>query len=226
MIQNVKNMTWAAGIPRLDLESFNENPAEMTCGWNFLQDSRNLFEVDGKKWLYQRVLQHEKLRQKMLQRSMFDAGEINWRKDAVKTYMHINDADDSDRNTIREVDDGHRRLQEHSRLTSRYNIGQKYPSKASDVHDLQAGHSTRTAGMIYGRDLMESPFHTINQREGFRGVSIEWHQILQFKHGGKGIPKMEDLKTNQSGKTAKKLLGPTAKFKGIQRPVLDAIKQR
>ncbi len=35
--------------------------------------------------------------------------------------MHnINDVDDSDRNTIREVDDGHRRLQEHSRLTSRY----------------------------------------------------------------------------------------------------------
>ncbi|KAI0993281.1 hypothetical protein K3495_g14903 [Podosphaera aphanis] len=87
MIQNMKNMTWAAGIPKLDLESYKDNPAEMTCGWNFLQDPRNSFEVDGEKWLYKRVLQHEELRQKMLQRSMSEAGEINWRKDAVKTYM-------------------------------------------------------------------------------------------------------------------------------------------
>ncbi|KAI0993236.1 hypothetical protein K3495_g14948 [Podosphaera aphanis] len=61
-------------------------------------------------------------------------------------------------------------------------IGQKYLSEANDFHDLQAGHSSRTAGMIYGRDLMESLFHTLNQREGFR--------------------------------------------RGIQRPVLNAIKQR
>ncbi|KAI0997534.1 hypothetical protein K3495_g10655 [Podosphaera aphanis] len=124
-------------------------------------------------------------------------------------------------------------------------IGQKSLSEANDFHDLQAGHSSRTAGMIYGRDLMESPFHTLNQREGFRRVSIEWHQILQFKSAwkrdefvtGPRVQMEADMvaKEFQRWKTLRQinlekqlinLLGPTAKFKGIQRPVLDAIKQR
>ena len=49
-----------------------------------------------------------------------------------------------------------------------------------DIRDLAFGHGTHTAGMMYGRDLMEAPFHTITQREGFRRVSIEWHRFLQF----------------------------------------------
>jgi superfamily II DNA helicase RecQ len=49
-----------------------------------------------------------------------------------------------------------------------------------DIRDLAFGHGTHVAGMIYGRDLMEAPFHTVTQREGFRRVSIEWHRFLQF----------------------------------------------
>ena len=59
-------------------------------------------------------------------------------------------------------------------------------SAKNEFSDLQAGHTSRTAGMIYGRDLMESPFHTMSQRQGFRRVSIKWHRFLQFSSAWEG----------------------------------------
>lgn len=52
--------------------------------------------------------------------------------------------------------------------------------RGDDFHDRQFGHSGHIAGMLYGRDLMEAPHHTISEREAFRRVSIEWHRFLQF----------------------------------------------
>src|SRR6267154_5851849 len=45
--------------------------------------------------------------------------------------------------------------------------------------DLQAGHSTHVAGMIYGRELMEGNSAIIDRREKFRQVSQAWHRFLQ-----------------------------------------------
>lgn len=52
--------------------------------------------------------------------------------------------------------------------------------RRDDFHDRQFGHSGHIAGILYGRDLMENPMHTVSERESFRRVSVEWHRFLQF----------------------------------------------
>jgi hypothetical protein len=46
--------------------------------------------------------------------------------------------------------------------------------------DLQAGHGTHVAGMIYARELMEGNNTIIGRREKFRRISQRWHQFLEF----------------------------------------------
>jgi RecQ family ATP-dependent DNA helicase len=49
-----------------------------------------------------------------------------------------------------------------------------------DEHDLQAGHGTHIAGMIYARELMEDRDAVVGRRGKFRKVSEGWHQFLNF----------------------------------------------
>ena len=44
----------------------------------------------------------------------------------------------------------------------------------------QSGHGRRMEEMIYGRSLMESPFHTMSERRSMRKVSVDWHRFLHF----------------------------------------------
>ncbi|KJZ71410.1 hypothetical protein HIM_09198 [Hirsutella minnesotensis 3608] len=46
--------------------------------------------------------------------------------------------------------------------------------------DLQAGHGTHVAGLIYARQLQQGGFGTAAMREQFRAISREWHQFLGF----------------------------------------------
>ncbi|KAK4205855.1 hypothetical protein QBC37DRAFT_393812 [Rhypophila decipiens] len=46
--------------------------------------------------------------------------------------------------------------------------------------DLQAGHITHIAGMIYARELQQGPFGTAARRDGFRRVSRQWHRFWGF----------------------------------------------
>ncbi|KAK1837728.1 hypothetical protein CCHR01_19648 [Colletotrichum chrysophilum] len=46
--------------------------------------------------------------------------------------------------------------------------------------DLQAGHSTRLAGMIYARELMQFGSGLAAKRQQFRQVSRQWHRFLGF----------------------------------------------
>ncbi len=63
-----------------------------------------------------------------------------------------------------------------------------------EAFDLQAGHGSRVAWLIYGRLITESPFPTGARRAAFRRVSREWHRFLLFhsvlgpvtKEGGPG----------------------------------------
>jgi superfamily II DNA helicase RecQ len=52
--------------------------------------------------------------------------------------------------------------------------------------DLQAGHGTRLAGMLYARLLSEGKFETRSQKERFRRVSMEWHRFLGFTSSWEG----------------------------------------
>ena len=46
--------------------------------------------------------------------------------------------------------------------------------------DLQSGHGSHVAGMIYARELMEGGNAVISRREQFRQVSVTWHRFLKF----------------------------------------------
>ncbi|PWI64632.1 hypothetical protein PCL_09489 [Purpureocillium lilacinum] len=46
--------------------------------------------------------------------------------------------------------------------------------------DLQAGHGTHVAGMIYARALQQGGFGTAEKRDQFRMVSQQWHRFLGF----------------------------------------------
>lgn len=49
------------------------------------------------------------------------------------------------------------------------------------LYDLQAGHGSRTAGLIYGRLVTEGAFETNERRVHFRYISEEWHRLLRFR---------------------------------------------
>ena len=58
--------------------------------------------------------------------------------------------------------------------------GDKTGDKTDDARAKQSGHCPRTEEVVYGRLLMESPFHTASEREEFRKVSTNWHRMLGF----------------------------------------------
>jgi hypothetical protein len=38
-------------VPVVDIGSLVDNPAETSEGWSFLNDTRNVFLVDGRRWM-------------------------------------------------------------------------------------------------------------------------------------------------------------------------------
>jgi hypothetical protein len=57
-------------------------------------------------------------------------------------------------------------------------------SMDDDLWDLQTGHGTHTAGMVYAWELMEGNNMVVGRREKFRRVSQEWHRFWQFGSAG------------------------------------------
>jgi RecQ family ATP-dependent DNA helicase len=105
--------------------------------------------------------------------------------------------------------------------------------------DLQSGHGSHIAGMIYARELMEGGNAVISRREQFRQVSITWHKFLKFGSAydnlGKRKRQADDdmqevrrvrwkrLREVDIKEELKQMLGEQAKFRGLQEPVLKAI---
>lgn len=60
-----------------------------------------------------------------------------------------------------------------------------------NMWDMQTGHGTRIAGMIYARELQQAVFGTAQRRDQFRTVSRQWHRFLGFgdedSRPGRGI---------------------------------------
>ena len=53
--------------------------------------------------------------------------------------------------------------------------------------DLQAGHGTHVAGMIYARELQQGNFNTASKRSKFCKISRRWHRFLGFNDPGIGL---------------------------------------
>lgn len=54
------------------------------------------------------------------------------------------------------------------------------PDERSTAMDLQAAHTSRMAGICYGRDMREGPGQTASLRAEFRTLSRNWHICLGF----------------------------------------------
>jgi len=114
-----------------------------------------------------------------------------------------------------------------------------------DPWDLQAGHGSHVAGMIYARELMEGDHSIISRREKFRRVSHVWHCFLGFPSAHQGVGMSgrakrkrqvyeEEMQDTQLARWKRlrrvdihaeleKMLGSEARFRGLQEPVLEAI---
>ncbi|KAL3588248.1 hypothetical protein FPOAC2_14147 [Fusarium poae] len=108
--------------------------------------------------------------------------------------------------------------------------------------DLQAGHGTHVAGMVYARDLQQGLFSTASMRDKFRAVSRQWHRLFEFhdsEEGGvmagirrKRVPYDTEREYNQMQRfrrlqqvdiagQLRQMMGPSAAFRGQQEAVIS-----
>jgi superfamily II DNA helicase RecQ len=110
--------------------------------------------------------------------------------------------------------------------------------------DLQAGHGTHVAGMVYARELQQGVFSTAARRERFRAISRQWHRFLGFGAedaigAGAGVKRTRDafdgvreearfrrltrLRQVDMQGQLKQMMGEGAVFRGNQEAVIRAI---
>lgn len=51
-------------VPAVPWHSMHDDPTNGRRGWNFLQDQRNRFPVDGRSWLFERIMENNKVRRR------------------------------------------------------------------------------------------------------------------------------------------------------------------
>jgi hypothetical protein len=71
-----------ASVPAIPWASLRDDPTQGKAGWNFLQDSRTQWPVDGTRWLMQRMQAEP-----AMQRWFIEAGAGRFRMRAIDTYM-------------------------------------------------------------------------------------------------------------------------------------------
>ncbi|KAL3587361.1 hypothetical protein FPOAC2_13256 [Fusarium poae] len=116
-------------------------------------------------------------------------------------------------------------------------------SLVDSIHDLQAGHGSHIAGLIYARLFGQGDLSTMNRRDGFRKVSMQWHRFFGFgaedrvEQLGTKRPRYpfdeerEMTRRNRFGRLhrvdmqgqLKQMMGATAAFRGQQESVIRAV---
>jgi hypothetical protein len=113
------------------------------------------------------------------------------------------------------------------------------------IYDLQAGHGSHVAGMIYAREFGQGNIGTLKQRDGFRKISIQWHRFLGFgardrllagRGGAKRVRglfeverediqrrRFEQLRHTDIRGQLKQMMGKDADFRGKQEEVIRAV---
>ena len=116
--------------------------------------------------------------------------------------------------------------------------------------DEQAGHSPHVAGRVYARGIMERDGEVASKRERFRGSSVTWHRFLGFPPGPDDeertaaaasqsqkrkrlsfeeeyeevrIERCKRLRRTDVQTALQEVMGPEARFRGIQEPAIKAI---
>jgi hypothetical protein len=114
------------------------------------------------------------------------------------------------------------------------------------IADLQAGHSSHVAGMVYARGIMEQSGAILERRQQFRVSSTDWHQFLGFESSQasasvlgkrKRAPFEVDAQERQTERrvllletnleeTLPQMMGQDDwQFRGVQKPAVQAICQ-
>ncbi|KJZ69027.1 hypothetical protein HIM_11586 [Hirsutella minnesotensis 3608] len=117
------------------------------------------------------------------------------------------------------------------------------------IYDLQAGHGSHVAGLIYARLFGQGELGTMRSREQFRKVSMQWHRFFGFGAedrtergcgasggGGKRARAVFDVEREESQRKRferlhridirgqlKQMMGPTAEFRGMQETAIRAV---
>ena len=199
-------------------------------------------DVDGKKWT------SERLKRALVQASEVGMGTTltisSYRQVAIamaRKYMRGFEFDDGSANEKGEEDE------------LEADEAGCWWSEEDEVIDLQAGHGTHVAGMVYARGIEEASDTVMSMRGKFRRTSQQWQRFLRFASalGSDG----ECGSTERSGKRKReaaeagweeaerrrwmerwgkmrrvnihdeleKLMGPEAGFGGIQEEAITAI---
>ncbi|KAG9196740.1 hypothetical protein G6514_006692, partial [Epicoccum nigrum] len=110
------------------------------------------------------------------------------------------------------------------------------------IADLQAGHTSHVAGMIYARGIMEMAGAVADRRLQFRTSSTDWHRFLGFQMDSEdGKPKKRkrapfecEAEQSRASRWARlrrmdvdgqlrQTIGKKAQFRGVQREAIQAI---
>lgn len=76
----------------------------------------------------------------------------------------------------------------HASLMDKFNSDDSNSEGNNDSPwDLQAGHRSRVAGMIYGHLITEGAFETNERQVSFQHISEEWHRLLGFPSAAAGL---------------------------------------
>lgn len=116
-------------------------------------------------------------------------------------------------------------------------VGNESDDEVEDtIVDLQAGHSSRTAQMRYGRSLTDMFGLLPDEKDLFRAASLEWHHYLGFETSGLcSLPMPWEESTARRSRVRmrfdqatvsrelKVMLGTGAKFRGLQEQALKHI---
>ncbi|KAL8685459.1 MAG: hypothetical protein Q9218_007746, partial [Villophora microphyllina] len=117
-------------------------------------------------------------------------------------------------------------------------------AEEDEMDDMQAGHGTHVAGIVYARGIAEQSGVVASKREGFRRVSENWHEFLGFETMGEEGKRAREVPGERtSGEEARetkrrrltmvrsldlrrelvRMMGAGSTFRGLQEEMVGAV---
>ena len=67
MMEDLLFVSQLGAVLSIEWNALRDNFSENTLGWNFMQDERHEFAVDGEWWLFNRTWNHEEVKRRFVQ---------------------------------------------------------------------------------------------------------------------------------------------------------------
>ncbi|OBT81153.1 hypothetical protein VE02_10081 [Pseudogymnoascus sp. 03VT05] len=236
-------VTDKGGVPNIDWDNTVDQPSETKVGWSFLDDERNKFGAHKEWWLFERLYQEQALREQFLDDDGLlkpGAGQPS-RATEILGLRWKNTANGGVRNVI--IENGawwqiaiaiSRRYCRENRFedeSGKWDPDENWDednAAGDDPWDLQAGHGTHIAGMIYARELMEGNNTIISRREKFRQgdatrATKRKRPSFEDEMDEVQAQRWKKLRTVDVQQALEDMFGAGTQFRGLQKPALEAI---